>query len=139
MVMQIHGRLTTDQRNLINKKDYDAPPLLKVYFNDGKIEVAYKVLKKEISDYDQLLKKNSWHDAPHFFFEEPVGKKKFNLKIEAKGHELRVWLNGIEKIFINADLKFWSFDNYFKAGNYLTTSINGASSEVHYYTLEISH
>ncbi len=43
--MQIHGRLTNEQRDLIGQKDNNAPPILKIYWENGKIRVKTKVLK----------------------------------------------------------------------------------------------
>ena len=45
IVMQIHGRLTDEQRNLINQKDNNAPPIMKVYWTDGYVRLKSKVLK----------------------------------------------------------------------------------------------
>ena len=45
IIMQIHGRLTNEQRDLIGQKDNNAPPVLKIYWQNGKIRVKTKVLK----------------------------------------------------------------------------------------------
>ena len=45
IIMQIHGRLTNEQRDLIGEKDNNAPPMLKIYWDKGKIRVKTKVLK----------------------------------------------------------------------------------------------
>lgn len=37
IVMQIHGRLTNAQRDLIGEDDNNAPPMLKIYWDNGKI------------------------------------------------------------------------------------------------------
>ncbi|MGI9542903.1 MAG: polysaccharide lyase family 7 protein, partial [Cyclobacteriaceae bacterium] len=44
IVMQIHGRLTEDQRDLIGEDDNDAPPLLKIYVQNNKVRVVRKIL-----------------------------------------------------------------------------------------------
>ena len=45
IIMQIHGRLTNEQRDLIGQKDNNAPPILKIYWQNGKIRVKTKELK----------------------------------------------------------------------------------------------
>ena len=45
IIMQIHGRLTDQQRELIGEDDNNAPPILKIYWNKGRIRVLRKVLK----------------------------------------------------------------------------------------------
>ena len=45
IIMQIHGRLTNAQRNLIGEDDNNAPPMLKIYWNNGRVRVKTKVLK----------------------------------------------------------------------------------------------
>ena len=47
MIMQIHGRLTNAQRDLIGASDNNAPPVLKIYWDNGKIRVKTKKLKNE--------------------------------------------------------------------------------------------
>lgn len=43
--MQIHGRLTNAQRDLIGQKDNNAPPVFKIYWDNGKVRVKTKLLK----------------------------------------------------------------------------------------------
>lgn len=45
IIMQIHGRLTDDQRDLIGEDDNNAPPILKIYWTYGNVGVKTKVLK----------------------------------------------------------------------------------------------
>ena len=42
IIMQIHGRLTNEQRDLIGEDDNNAPPILKIYWDNGKIRVKTK-------------------------------------------------------------------------------------------------
>ena len=42
IIMQIHGRLTNKQRDLLGQKDNNAPPVLKIYWQNGKIRVKTK-------------------------------------------------------------------------------------------------
>lgn len=139
MVMQIHGKLSMDQRKQLATDDSDAPPLLKINYVEGQIMVAYKVLvNKKVSGLD-ILQKKSWTDAEHFYFPEKVGNDPFDLEIVARTGELEVILNGESKVFSDADLSSWPFENYFKAGNYLTTTDKNASAEVIYYQLQVVH
>ncbi|KAA3625250.1 MAG: polysaccharide lyase family 7 protein, partial [Bacteroidetes bacterium] len=39
IIMQIHGRLTDEQRDLIGEDDNNAPPILKIYWAKGKVRV----------------------------------------------------------------------------------------------------
>jgi len=140
IVMQIHGRLTDAQRDLIGNTDNNAPPVLKIYWDDGKIDVRRKILKDvNVTDTD-LLKKESWKDESHLFDKE-VGYDMFDLSIEVKGTMMKISLSD-EQTFIFDDVhtqKWGVFENYFKAGNYLQTSASGTFSEVKYYELEVIH
>lgn len=139
MVMQIHGRLTDEQRATIGKDDNDAPPLLKIYYNNGQIEVAHKVLKDKSTTGDNIFQKSSWTDAQHYYFSKRVENEVFSFEIEASEGKLVVIKDGESKVFEDPDLKIWPFENYFKAGNYLTTSSKKAFSEVKYYELTVVH
>merc|ERR1711939_703509 len=59
IVMQIHGRLTDDQRARLAKPDNDAPPIVKVYWNNGKIRVKTKVLKDLDAGPERILHKDA--------------------------------------------------------------------------------
>ena len=52
IIMQIHGRLTNEQKDLIGEDDNNAPPILKIYWDKGKIRVKTKVLKNLNASYD---------------------------------------------------------------------------------------
>ncbi len=140
IVMQIHGRLTNDQRDLIDKTDNNAPPVLKIYWDDGKINVRRKILKDiDVSDID-ILKKESWTDESHWF-ETVVDYNPFELSIEVKGTTMKIKLSEEETFtFDDIHTRKWSvFENYFKAGNYLQTAESGSFAEVKYYELEVNH
>lgn len=140
IVMQIHGRLTDDQRELINKSDNNAPPVLKIYWDDGKINVRRKILKDtDVSDID-ILKKESWKDESHWF-DKVVDFDEFELRIEVKETTMKISLNDEEVMtFDDIHTEKWGvFKNYFKAGNYLQSTASSSFSEVKYYELEISH
>jgi len=141
IVMQIHGRLTNAQRDLIGEDDNNAPPVLKIYWDNGKINVRRKVLKNlEVSD-TEILKTSAWTDESHWF-EKDVGNEKFAIEIIAKENVLKIILNDGEEAFEFDDVhvKKWAvFENYFKAGNYLISTEEGAYSLVKYYELEVQH
>ena len=141
IIMQIHGRLTNEQRDLIGQKDNNAPPILKIYWQNGKIRVKTKQLKDlEVSD-TEILHKEAWTDDEGFNFEEEVGFRPFKLKVEASEGKLVVSLNGTEyKSYKGIHMEKWGiFENYFKAGNYLQTRDKNAFAEVMYYELEVTH
>lgn len=141
IVMQIHGILTEEQRALIGASGTDAPPVLKISWESGKV----KVHTKELINFDapsvDILKKASWADGIKHTFAQAVEGAKFTLKITASDGKLVVTLNDAETfVYENDHMKKWSvFNNYFKAGNYLLTTDGGAHAKVKYYTLAVSH
>ena len=139
IVMQIHGRLTNEQKDLIGAKDHDAPPLLKIYFQDGKIRVSRKVLVDENSTPQQQLEKSAWKDDTPFYFDEMVNDQRFDLKVIASTGRLKIILNGVSKVYQDHHLEVWPFENYFKAGNYLQSNETDAHAKVWYYALEVTH
>ena len=141
IIMQIHGRLTNEQRDLIGQKDNNAPPMLKIYWYNGKIRVKTKVLKNpNVSDTD-ILHTDAWTDDEGFNFSEEVGFDKFSLEVLVSDGRMEVILNNSESmVYEDDDIKRWGvFENYFKAGNYLQTSEEGAFAMVRFYELEVSH
>lgn len=141
IIMQIHGRLTDEQRDLIGKSDNDAPPILKIYWKDGKIRVKTKQLKNLNASVSEMLQKDAWEDDEGFNFKEEVGFEKFTLEVKASEGKLMVVLNNNEfKVYDNIHIKKWGiFENYFKAGNYFATRDKDAFAEVRYYSLDVSH
>ncbi len=141
IIMQIHGRLTNEQRDLIGEDDNNAPPVLKIYWEDNHISVRRKILKDiNVNDID-ILKKESWKDEA-YDFNKQVNFEQFTLEIEAKDGYLSVSLNEGEEEVIYEDIHMerWGvFENYFKAGNYLQSTESTAYSEVKYYELEVTH
>ncbi len=141
MVMQIHGRLTNEQRDLIGEDDNNAPPVLKIYWQDNKVLVRTKELKEiNVSDVD-ILKTSSWRDGDDRLFTQEVGTEKFTLEIVASGGKMTVTLDDKETfVYEGIHMEKWEvFENYFKAGNYLQTTDEGAFATVKYYDLEVSH
>lgn len=141
IIMQIHGRLTNEQRDLIGQKDNNAPPVLKIYWDKGKIRVKTKKLKNINTSYERMLDKNAWTDDEGFNFEQEVGFRKFYLEIYVSKGKMIVSLNKNEfKTYTGVHMEKWGiFENYFKAGNYLQTRDPGAYAQVSYFTLEASH
>lgn len=141
IIMQIHGRLTNEQRELIGQKDNNAPPILKIYWKDGKIRVKTKELKNINVSEQEMLHTDAWIDDEGYTFKEEVGFNKFTLEVKASEGKIVVSLNNNEfKVYENIHLAKWGiFENYFKAGNYFTTTDKGAFAKVRYYNLEIVH
>lgn len=141
IIMQIHGRLTNEQRDLIGQKDNNAPPILKIYWQDGKIRVKTKVLKNPNATGEELLHEDAWTDDEGFNFKEEVGFSTFSLAVEVSEGKMTVSLNNNEfKIYQNIHMEKWGiFENYFKAGNYFQSRDEGAFAKVNYYSLSVSH
>lgn len=141
IIMQIHGRLTDKQRDLIGQKDNNAPPVLKIYWDKGKIRIKTKKLKNINTSFERMLDKNAWTDDEGFNFEQEVGFRKFYLEVYVSKEKMIVSLNKNEfKTYEGIHMEKWGvFENYFKAGNYLQTRDPGAYAQVSYFTLEASH
>lgn len=141
MVMQIHGRLTNEQRDLIGENDNNAPPMLKIYWQDGHIRVVTKALKDTSVSDTELLYTSAWEDGESHIFSDKVNFEKFSLEIKASEGKIEVVLNETEsKVFDGVHMDKWGvFENYFKAGNYLQTREEGAFATVNYYDLVVTH
>ena len=141
MIMQIHGRLTNEQRDLIGQKDNNAPPVLKIYWQNGKIRVKTKQLKDLSMSETDILRTDSWIDDQGHTFEEKVDFRPFDLEVRVSEGKLSVSLNKTEyAVYDDIHMEKWGvFENYFKAGNYFQTRDEGAHAEVKYFSLEVSH
>ncbi|WP_396633491.1 polysaccharide lyase family 7 protein [Maribacter sp. R86514] len=141
LVMQIHGRLTNEQRDLIGEDDNNAPPVLKIYWQKDQIRVLTKKLKDVDAPEEEILYTNAWEDNEGYTFPEVIGTDTFNLEIIASHGRLEVILNETDTVvYEDIHMQKWSvFENYFKAGNYLQTLDAGASAIVKYYELEVTH
>ncbi|WP_321373244.1 polysaccharide lyase family 7 protein [uncultured Draconibacterium sp.] len=141
IIMQIHGRLTDEQRDLIDAKDNNAPPILKIYWAFGNVRVKTKVLKNLDASYEELLETDAWGDDDGYTFSEPVGFEKFTLEVKVSDGRMEVILNGKESVvYDDIHIEKWGvFENYFKAGNYLVTHDENAFSKVKYFDLEVNH
>ena len=141
ILLQIHGRLTNEQRALIEVDDNNAPPILKIAWSKGRVRLYSKILADaDASDID-ILKTSSWANDEPFNFEEVVGFDKFTLEIIASQGRMEVTLNDKETVvYEGKHMDRWGvFENYFKAGNYLQTSDEGAFAKVKFYHLEVEH
>ena len=141
IIMQIHGRLSNEQRELIGAKDNNAPPILKIYWHKGFIRVKSKYLKDKTATVEESLYTDAWGDDEGFNFDEYIGFEPFTLEIIASSGKMEIILNENDSYIIeNEDMKRWSvFENYFKAGNYLSTKDAGSFAKVKYYELEVWH
>jgi hypothetical protein len=141
IIMQIHGRLTNEQRDLIGEDDNNAPPILKIYWDNGKIRVKTKLLKNINAPDKAILFENAWDNDEGFNFEEEVGFRKFILEVKVSDGKMVIVLNKNEyKVYESIHVKRWDiFENYFKAGNYFQSRDEGSFSKVSFYELEVSH
>lgn len=141
IILQIHGRLSDDQKELIGQKDNNAPPILKVYWDKGKIRIKTKELKFLGTKPEGILYEEAWGDDEGYTFKEEVGFKKFDMEIDVSDGKLVVSLNNNEyHTYDNIHMEKWGvFENYFKAGNYLQTRDKDAFSKVKFYDLQVSH
>ncbi len=141
IIMQIHGRLTDQQRDLIGEDDNNAPPMLKIYWQNGFIRVKTKVLKDLSVSDTEILSTDAWTDDDGYTFPEEVGFEKFTLEVKASSGRMEVILNDqFSKVYDDIHIVKWGvFENYFKAGNYLSTRDEGAFSRVKYYDLVVNH
>ena len=141
IIMQIHGRLTNEQRDLIGEDDNNAPPILKIYWDKGKIRIKTKVLKNLNATDEELLHEDAWDNDEGFNFEEKVDFRKFTLEVKVSEGKMVVILNKNEfKVYKNIHIRKWGiFENYFKAGNYFQSRDEGAFSKVRYYELSVTH
>lgn len=141
IIMQIHGRLTNEQRDKIGASDNNAPPILKIYWQNGQIRVKTKELKPASLTGDALLHEESWADDEGFTFKQEVGFRKFTLEVKVSDGKMVVILNNNEfKVYENIDMKKWGiFENYFKAGNYFQSRDEGSFAKVKFYELTVNH
>ncbi|MEM9053455.1 MAG: polysaccharide lyase family 7 protein [Bacteroidota bacterium] len=141
MIMQIHGRLTNEQRDLIGEDDNNAPPMLKIYWQDNRVYVRTKQLEDLNSSYEESLFTDAWEDDDGRFFNRVVGTDTFTLEVVASDGRMTVTLDDSETfVYDDVHIQRWGiFENYFKAGNYLGTTDEGSFARVKYYNLEVSH
>ncbi len=141
MIMQIHGRLTNAQRDLIGENDNNAPPMLKIYWQDGAVRVVTKALKDLSASDTEILYTDAWQDGESYIFPDKVDFEKFTIEIKASEGRMEVILNESDsQVFEGVHIEKWGvFENYFKAGNYLQTTESEAFAKVKYYDLLVEH
>jgi len=141
IVMQIHGRLTNEQRDLIGEDDNNAPPILKIYWDKGRVRIKTKVVKDLNASYEELLHEKAWGDDEGYTIPLDVGHDKFSLEVIVSQGKMEIVFNDLYSIEYNSiHMQKWGiFENYFKAGNYFQSRDEGAFARVNYYELEVSH
>ena len=141
IVMQIHGRLTDAQKALIGATDNNAPPMLKIYWQDGKIRVKTKELKDLEATETEMLHEEAWGDDDGYTFTEYVGFNKFTIEVKVFAGRMEVILNNnASKVYEDIHMQKWGiFENYFKAGNYFQSKDKNSFSKVKYYELVVTH
>ncbi|WP_405413092.1 polysaccharide lyase family 7 protein [Maribacter sp. Asnod1-A12] len=141
IILQIHGRLTNEQKKLIGQKDNNAPPVLKIYWQNGKIRVKTKKLKHRDVDALSILHEEAWTDDEGFNFEQEVGFRKFQMEVKVSDGKMVISLNNTEfAVYNDFNMKQWGiFENYFKAGNYFQSRDEGSFAKVSFYELEVTH
>ncbi len=140
IIAQIHGRLTNEQKEMIGQKDNNAPPILKIYYDKGKIRVKTKILKDHSAEDKDILDKKAWGDDKGYNFETPIEKgQRFTLEIIVTDGRMEIKLNGFQKaVYDDKNIKRWGiFENYFKVGNYFQSRDGGAFGKVKIYELEV--
>ncbi len=140
IVMQIHGIISQEDMDTYSFSGNNGPPLIKIYWKDGYIWCHKKSLVNETTNgldlYD--VYGDTWSDIKINL--GYVGYDAFDFRITASDAKIEVQLNdNLSYVYQDISLDKWPFENYFKAGNYLTTTHDNAYSYVKYYNLEITH
>ena len=78
IIMQIHGRLTNEQRDLIGEDDNNAPPILKIYWDRGRIRVKTKILKDKNASDEEILHEHAWGNDEGYNFHKKWVSENFN-------------------------------------------------------------
>ena len=140
IVMQIHGIISQEDMDIHGFSSNNGPPLIKIYWKDGFVWSHKKSLIDESTNGDDLLEtsNNTWYDIKENL--GYVGFDAFDFRITATNARIEVQLNN-EETFVYEDISLekWPYENYFKAGNYLTSTDANAFSYVKYYNLFITH
>ncbi|WP_299098476.1 polysaccharide lyase family 7 protein [uncultured Winogradskyella sp.] len=140
IVMQIHGIISLDDMAIHSFSSNNGPPLIKMRWIDGYIYAYKKSLVDENTSGDDLLINSSdvWVDASTNM--GYVGFEEFEFRITASTGKLELQLNDeTPLVYQDISMNKWPFENYFKAGNYLGSTADGAFSKVKYYELQVTH
>lgn len=140
IVMQIHGIISQEDMDNYGFSGNNGPPLIKIYWKDGYVWSHKKSLEDEsTSGFDLYdVYNGTWTDIKVNL--GYVGYNSFDFRITASDARIEVQLNDNEPyVYEDISLEKWPFENYFKAGNYLTSTDANAFSYVKYYNLTITH
>jgi len=140
IVMQIHGIISLEDMDTHGFSSNNGPPLIKIYWKDGYVWSHKKSLIDESTNGDDLLEtsNNTWTDIKENL--GYVGFDAFDFKITASDAKIEIQLNDEEPfVYQDVSLDKWPYENYFKAGNYLTTTHPEAFAYIKYYNLSIVH
>ena len=138
--LQIGGRISDDQANMVGASDNNAPAILKVYWDNGFIKLRSKKLKVGMQG-DDIYREESWEDDDGFAFKDRVDQNKFTFEIEISDGKMEVTLNKKEsKVYSGDNYKKWNnFDNYFTVGCNLQSEEVGAFANMKFFSLDVSH
>lgn len=140
IVMQIHGIISEEDMDTYGFSSNNGPPLIKIYWKDGFVWCHKKSLVDESTSGDDLydVYNGTWDDIKVNL--GYVGFEPFDFRITASDARIEVQLNQDEPfVYEDVSLDKWPFENYFKAGNYLTSTHVDAFSFVKYYNLNVTH
>lgn len=140
IVMQIHGIISEEDMDTYGFSSNNGPPLIKIYWKDGYVWCHKKSLEDESTSGDDLydVYNGTWTDIKVNL--GYVGFDAFDFRITATDARIEIQLNEDEPyVYEDISLDKWPFENYFKAGNYLTTTDADAFSYVKYYNLSVTH
>ncbi|WP_299272427.1 polysaccharide lyase family 7 protein [uncultured Psychroserpens sp.] len=140
IVMQIHGIISEEDMDIHGFSSNNGPPLIKIYWKDGYVWSHKKSLIDEDTEGDDLLEtsNNTWYDIKVNL--GYVGFESFDFRISATDARIEIQLNNEDPyVYQDISLDKWPYENYFKAGNYLTTTNADAFSYVKYYNLSVTH
>lgn len=143
IVMQIHGIISIEDMDTHGFSSNNGPPLIKIYWKDGYIWCHKKSLVDESTSGDDLIRPYS--SSNNFWTDDKdnlgyVGFEAFDFKIIASDARIEVQLNDNEPVvYQDVSLDKWTYENYFKAGNYLGSTAPEAYSYIKYYNLNVEH
>ncbi len=140
IIMQIHGIISEADMDTYGFSGNNGPPLIKIYWKDGYVWCHKKSLEDESTSGDDLydVYNGTWADIKVNL--GYVGYDAFDFRITASDARIEVQLNEDEPyVYEDVSLNKWPFENYFKAGNYLTSTDDNAFSYVKYYNLSVTH
>lgn len=140
IIMQIHGVISPEDMNTHSFSSNNGPPLIKIYWKDGYVWSHKKSLIDENTSGDALLEtsNSTWTDIKINL--GYVGFEPFDFRITASDARIEVQLNDeLQYVYEDVSLNKWPYENYFKAGNYLTSTHENAFSYVKYFSLTVTH